>query len=322
MNTLRDQDKPMVVGLDVSKDWVDACLLPGAQTWHVDNERDALDEWAAQLPDGLGLVVLEATGGYEATVAGVLAAHEMPAAIVNPRHARSFARAIGQGAKTDRIDARMLAEMGLRLNPRPSRAPSEQQQALRELTTRRRQYVEMLTMERNRLRMARGPRVRSGLEQHIEWLRRQIENLDGEMLELIRADPVWRERFERMISINGIGNVTACTLISEMSELGRLGRRKLAALAGLAPLANDSGTRRGHRHIQGGRAPVRSALYMAALSARRYNPQVRELADRMSRAGKPPKVILIACAHKLLNILNAVVRSEDGWQPDYHAQNT
>lgn len=317
---MNKQQEPIVVGIDIAKDWIDAHLLPGDRSWRVENERGALETWVEQLPERPTLMVMEATGGYEAKVVAVCHAARLPVAVVNPRQARQFAGAMGQLAKTDKLDARILAQLGVRLQPQAQQPPQPHQEELAELATRRRQWIDMTTMEKNRLEQAQGKQVRRGMTNHIKWMEKRIDEIDRQMSELIARHPLWNERLERMTSVKGIGRVTACTLLAELAELGVLGRRKLAALAGLAPMANDSGRRRGKRSIRGGRAPVRTALYQASLSARRYNPAVKALADRLEVAGKPGKVILIACAHKLLRILNAMLRTQTLWKENFHLQ--
>lgn len=315
------QDK-IVLGVDIAKDWIDAFLLSDGQTWHVDNERCALEAWIKDLPQRPTLIVMEASGGYEATLATVCHDAALPVAVINPRKARQFAGAMGKLAKTDKIDACMLAEFGARLEPSAQCAPRPNQEQLGELTTRRRQYKTMQTMEKNRLAQARSKSARRGIAKHIAWLEREIERIERQLSGLIIAEPYWDERFKLMTSIKGVGDVTAVVLLSELPELGCLGRRSLAALAGLAPMANESGRRKGKRSIRGGRSAVRSALYMAALSARQFNPAIKALADRMKATGKKPKVILIACAHKLLRILNGVLRAGSPWQADWGVENT
>lgn len=308
-----------VVGIDVSKARLDICLLPGAQRWQIANQREAIAAWAAAWEAPPALVVLEASGGYERVAVGALQAAGWLLALVNPRQARDFARACGQLAKTDALDARLLAEMGQRLEPRTLQPADPVRENLGELSARRQQYVQMLTMEKNRLALTQLPTIQRDVRAHIAWIEERLAEMEDAMGVLIAGQPELQARLERLITVKGVGPNTARTLLAELPELGQLNRRQLAALAGLAPLAHDSGVRRGQRSIRGGRTVVRTALYQAALSARQFNPAVRELAERLKAKGKPGKVILIACAHKLLRILNALVRNQTTWLPNFGA---
>jgi transposase len=259
------------------------------------------------------LVVLEATGGYERAVVAALAAAGLPVVVANPRQIRAFARAVGQLAKTDRLDAAMLARFGAQVRPTPRALPDAQAEALDALLTRRRQLIEMLTAEKNRLAAA-VPAVRRGITQHIRWLERQLDDVDGELGALIEASPLWRAQDDLLQSVPGVGPVLSRTLLGELPELGRLTHKQIAALVGVAPMARDSGTWRGRRGVTGGRAPVRTALYMAAVTAAHHNPVIRVFYRRLRAAGKPAKVALTACMRKLLTILNAMARSGEPWR--------
>jgi transposase len=259
------------------------------------------------------LVVLEATGGLEIPLASVLACAQQPVAVVNPRQVRDFARATGRLAKTDLLDAQVLAHFAEAVRPEPRPVPDERLQALGALLGRRRQLVEMLTMEKNRLHSARKE-VRERINEHIAWLKKELESLDQDLNRSIRKLPLWREQDDLLQSVPGVGRVTSLTLLAELPELGKLNRKQIAALVGVAPLNRDSGTLRGKRTIWGGRAQVRSALYMAALVATRFNPIIAAFYQRLCDAGKEKKVALVACMRKLLTILNAIVKHRTPWR--------
>ena len=304
------------VGIDVAKDRLDVHVLPTGEAFAVPRDGEGLDE----LVERLGrlaptLIVLEATGGFEATVAAALAAARLPLAVVNPRQIRDFARAVGRLAKTDALDAEIIALFAERIRPQARPLPDDASRALAELLARRRQLLDMLTAEGNRQRQARDPRLRRRIDEHCAWLRKELAALDGDTDQAVRNSPVWRENENLLRSVPGIGPITARTLLAGLPELGRLGRREIAALVGVAPLNRDSGTLRGRRTIWGGRPTVRCALYMATLSATRFNPVVRVCWRRLRDAGKPAKVALVACMRKLLTILNAMLRDQTPWQP-------
>ena len=308
------------VGIDVSKATLDVAIRPGGTHWQVRNSAAELTALAEQLSElQPERIVLEATGGYEFVPAAILASHHLPVVIVNPRQVRDFAKATGELAKTDRIDAQLLAHFAqvLHLEPRP--LPDAASRALSALITRRRQLQEMLTAEQNRLLAAavqNAPEpLREQLADHIDWLRRQVQEIDHELEQQIRSSPLWREREHLLRSIPGIGPVTSATLLSQLPELGVLDRKAIAKLVGVAPLNNDSGTRRGQRRIWGGRAAVRAVLYMAALVASRHNPAIRAFYLRLLSAGKTRKSALVACMHKLLLLCSAVLRSHHPWRP-------
>ena len=260
------------------------------------------------------LIVLEATGGLEVPAAAELAAAGLAVAVINPRQARDFAKATGQLAKTDRIDAASLARFAqaVRSTPRPLKDP--QTQALEALLVRRRQLLEMLVAERQRLARASKP-VRKGLKAHIRWLEKQLQDLDTDLTHTIKSSPVWREHDQLLQSAPGVGPVLSYSLLAQLPELGTLNRRQIAALVGVAPYNCDSGTLRGQRHCWGGRAALRAVLYMATLSAIRFNPRIRPFYQRLTDAGKAHKVAMVACMRKLLTMLNAMVKNHTAWQP-------
>jgi transposase len=259
------------------------------------------------------LITLEATGGFEHAVVAALAAAGLPLVVVNPRQVRDFARATGQLAKTDRIDAQVLALFAERVRPEPRPLPDAAAQALDARLTRRRQVLDMLVAEKNRLGFARPP-IRRKITQHIRWLERQLDDVDHELGQMIEASPVWRAKDNLLRRVPGVGPVLSRTLLGELPELGQLNRKQIAALVGVAPLARDSGTLRGKRLVWGGRAPIRTVLYMSALVAARHNPVIRTFYQRLRTAGKPPKVALTACMRKLLTILNAMLQANTAWQ--------
>jgi len=254
-------------------------------------------------------------------VTAALAAAGLAVAVVNPRQARDFAKSVGKLAKTDKIDAGMLAFFGEATRPEPRQLPDEQTQELQGVLVRRRQLMDMLVAEKNRLQMSH-PRVRERVNEHIAWLEAELDQIDKDLNQQLRASPLWREKEDLLRSVKGIGPVTATTLLAELPELGHLNRKKIAALVGVAPFNCDSGKMRGKRAIWGGRACVRHALYMAALSATRYNPVIRQFYRHLLDAGKMPKVALVACMRKLLTILNAILRSGTSWQPLLAARKT
>jgi len=302
------------VGIDVAKTRLDLALEPSGEAWSVPNEAAGIQDLVSRLtPLGPTLIVLEATGGYEAAVTATLASAGLPVVVTNPRQVRDFAKACGRLAKTDALDARILARFAAQVRPAPRPLPTEAAQLLDALLTRRRQLVEMLTAETNRLGVARGP-VRRDITQHIRWLQRRLKDADGELKAAIQGSPVWRAKDDLLQSVPGVGRVLSLTLLAELPELGQLSRREIAALVGVAPLNRDSGRRRGKRLVWGGRAPVRAVLYMAALAATRANPVIRAFFERLRAAGKPFKVAVTACMRKLLTILNAMVHHDTRWR--------
>jgi transposase len=301
------------VGIDVAKARLDVAA-DGLAPFRVDNTPDGVAGLVARLvPLRPALVVLEATGRLEAAAVAALAAAGLPVAVINPRQARDFAKAMGRLAKTDAIDAATLAEFARRIRPEVRPLPDEAARELDALLDRRRQLIGMRTMERNRLSAGPTGRVRRDLEAHLRWLDGHIARVDAELDERVRSSPAWREKDDLLRGVPGIGPVVSRTLLAGVPELGRLTNKQAAALVGLAPMADDSGGRRGPRRVAGGRGVVRSILYMAAQAARRYNPVLKAFADRLEAAGKKPKVVLVAVARKLVVIANAILRSKTPW---------
>lgn len=307
----------MFVGIDVAKAELVVSVLPGAERFTVENDeagvRALVQRIAASRPQ---LIVLEATGGYELLAVAALAAAALPVVVVNPRQVRDFAKATGQLAKTDRIDADILARFADVVRPEVRLIPDAAAHELDALLTRRRQLLEMLQAERNRVGQVFGTgkkQVRKSLKAHITFLERELRSTDTDLGEMVRQSPVWRERDELLRSVPGVGPVLSRTLLADLPELGRLSRRAIAKLVGVAPLSRDSGTMRGRRFVQGGRAAVRGVLYMAALVATRRNTVIREFYLRLVEAGKPKKLALVACMRKLLTILNTMVRTNTTW---------
>ncbi|MCH9828293.1 MAG: IS110 family transposase [Gammaproteobacteria bacterium] len=320
---MEKQDKELVLGIDVSKQSLDCATWPTtrASKYARDVEGIAALVLHAQTLK-VRLVVLEATGGLEIEVAAELARAEVPVAVVNPRQTQRFAQALGILAKTDQVDAGILARFGAMTGVEPRPLKDEALRALDEVVARRRQLVEMLTMERNRLSGARDRRVTKDLKAHIGWLEKRQTDLDNELRQRVKDSPAWRAKDELLRSVKGIGEVNAATLVAELPELGSLGRKQIAALVGVAPFNRDSGKLKGKRMIWGGRATVRHALYMATQSAQRHNPQIRAMSERLSAKGKPAKVVTVACMRKLLTILNAILRTRQPWNPHHTAAST
>jgi transposase len=305
------------IGIDVAKAQLDVAVRPSDEHWQVANTEvaiaDLVQRVAALAPTS---IVLEATGSLEWPLAAALAAAALPVAVVNPRQVRDFARATGKLAKTDRLDAAVLAHFADAVRPQPRPMPDATSQALAALVTRRRQLVEMLTAEKNR-RLLALPAVRAELDEHITWLTARLGRLDRDLKDAIQQSPIWRAKDDLLRSVKGVGPVLSTTMLTDLPELGTLNRKQIAALVGVAPLARDSGTLRGKRTCWGGRASVRTALYMSALVGTRFNATLRTLYERLLKAGKLKKVALVACMRKLLLILNAIVRDQRRWDPDY-----
>ncbi len=303
------------IGIDVAKAWLEVASTEEERSWRVSNNADGIgqlvDALAAAAPQ---LIVLEATGGYETAVTAALVAAGLAVAVVNPRQVRDFAKATGQLAKSDTLDARILARFAQRIQPPVRPLPDAVTEEVASLLSRRRQLLEMRTAETNR-RPTLPARLRPAVEVHVIWLSQQIADLDRELDRTLRTSPVWREKEALLRSIPGIGPVVARTLLGELPELGTLDRGQVAALAGVAPLNQDSGRRQGKRRVWGGRAAVRAAVYMAAVTATRHNPVIRTLYHRLHhQAGKPAKVALVACMRKLLIIANAILRDGVPWR--------
>ena len=305
------------IGIDVSKATLDIASLPDGESWTVTNDDAGLADLMPRLV-GLApvLVVMEATGGFEMLTAITLAKAGLPIAVVNPRQVRDFAKAMGQLAKTDALDAGMLADFAQRVRPVPRPLPDEAAQLLESLLTRRRQIVDMLTAEKNRLGFARGP-VKRDISQHIRWLEKRLTDVDGDLQEAVEASPLYQAKADLLRSVPGVGQVTTLTLLATLPELGQLSRHQIAALVGVAPMNRDSGTMRGKRMVWGGRAPVRAVLYMAALVGLKHNPVLRVFYERLRAAGKPFKVAATACMRKLLTILNAMLKHNRRWDPQH-----
>ena len=306
-------DAPTYAGIDVAKDRPDVVLRPGGEYLEATNDEAGIQSLARRLrEEDVALAVLEATGGMEQPAAAALAVAGVPVAIVNPRQVRDFAKATGRLAKTDRIDAAVLAHFAEAVGPEPRPLADENARALSAVLLRRRQILATTTAEGNRARTA-PKAVRKRIEAHPRWLRRELERVNGELERAVKENLVWKERAALLMSVPGVGPTLSATLLAELLELERLDRRRLAALVGVAPLNRDSGTLRGIRTVWGGRSGVRTTLYMATLSATRCNHAIREFYLRLVAAGKPKKVALTACMRKLLTILAAVLRNRTPW---------
>jgi transposase len=304
------------VGIDVAKAQLDIALRPTGERWALTNDDAGIAVLVPRLQAiAPQLLVLEATGTYQRAAVAALSVAGLPVAVINPRQARDFAKATGQLAKTDALDARALAHFAEAVRPMPRPLPDTQADELRALLARRRQLVTMRTAEQNRLGSA-PPRLQPDMQAHITWLNTRLTTLDDDLDTTLRASPVWREREELLRSVPGIGPVCARTLLLDLPELGTLNRQRLAALVGVAPLNRDSGTLRGSRTTWGGRAHVRATLYMSTLVAVRYNPVFKAFYERLRAAGKAAKLALTACMRKLLTILNAMVKHHAPWQPE------
>lgn len=303
------------VGIDVSKARLDVGVLPEDVRWAFPNDGPGIAELVSRL-SALApvVVVLEATGGYEVPIATELYLAGVRVVVINPRHVRDFAKSIGRLAKTDAIDAGLLARYGEAVKPEVRPLPDEQTMELSELLARRRQLVDMLTAEKNRLKMARRRAVKKDIAAVISFLEKRLGNVDDDLQLKIKETPIWREKDQLIQSVAGVGKVLSMTLLAELPELGRLDRKKIAALVGVAPMNQDSGMQRGKRITWGGRAHVRTVLYMAAMVARRCNPTIKAFSDRLADEGKPKKVVIVACMRKLLIILNAMIRTKTPWR--------
>ena len=302
-----------LIGIDVSRASLECAARPAGTQWRVDNDPEGIAGLVKELKQTKPtLIVLEATGGLELPLLAALGSAGLPAVAVNPRQVRDFAKATGKLAKTDAIDAQVLAHFAAAVQPEIRPLPDAATQALAALVTRRRQLVEMLTAEENRRSIAVGA-VRLDIQEHITWLRKRLKGVDKELSQAVRTSPLWREQEDLLRSVPCVGPVVTVTLLAELPELGTLGRKQIAALVGLAPLNRDSGTLRGRRTIWGGRARVRAALYMAALVGTRRNPVLSALYTRLLLAGKTKKVALTACMHKLLIILNSLLKHRTIW---------
>jgi transposase len=305
----------VVVGIAVAKAALDVAVRPSGETRHLANDPDGIVElvgWLRALQPHV--IVVEATGGYEAPCVAELGVAQLPVAVVNPRQVRDFARATGRLAKTDRLDAQALAHFGQAVRPTPRPLPDEAAQALAALVERRRQVVAMRTAEENRLGATRVALVRTRIQAHLAWLETDLQDIDDDLRQRLRTSSLWREQDDLLQSVPGVGPILSMTLLAEVPELGRLSHGQIAALVGVAPLNRDSGTLRGRRAVWGGRRAVRTALYMGTLRATRCNPPIRAFYERLLAAGKAKKVALVACMHKLLTMLNAMLKHQTPWQ--------
>lgn len=303
------------VGIDVSKNTLDIAVHETGETWSSSNDSSGSAALAAKLKLlNATSIVLEATGGFETLVTATLSAADLPAIVINPRQVRDFAKATGQLAKTDRIDGRVLAHFAAAIDPPVRPVKSAETQHLEALLARRRQIVEMLVAEKNRLANNRDRAVVKDLNAHIVWLERRLKSSDDELQRVLKTSPAWRERDDLLRTVPGVGPVLSLTLLAQLPELGQLNRREIAKLVGVAPFNRDSGQWRGSRHIWGGRAAVRSPLFMATLCAIRINPTIQYFYRRLIAAGKAPKVAITACMRKLLTILNVMVKTQTSWR--------
>jgi transposase len=303
------------VGIDVSKDRLDVAVRPGGELFAVERNATGLELLVARLRElSPRIVALEATGGFETVVAATLAAAGLPVAIVNPAQIRAFAKAIGQRAKTDPIDAGVIAHFAEATKPEPRPLPDQATRLLADLVARRRQIIEMIVAERQRERRITIPRLKKSITRLLKALEKELATVDSDIDDAVRGSPAWREKEDLLASVPGVGPTIARTLIAELPELGQLGRKEIAALAGLAPFTRQSGQWRGRSFIGGGRTAVRSAVFMGAMVAKKHNPVLKAFFDRLVAAGKPKMVALIAVARKLLTILNAILRDNRPWQ--------
>ena len=302
------------VGIDISKAWLDIAVHAKEETFRVSNDEIGIADLVKRLKKlKVSLIVLEPTGGFEMQVVAEFTHAGLPVAVVNAKRVRDFARATGQIAKTDKLDAKVLAHFGAAVRPAVRSLRTEQEEQLTALMTRRRQVIDMLTVEKNRLVTVRA-KMRTDIEAHIHWLSNRLKELDQEIEEFVESLPVWKEKDALLQSVPGVGRVSSATLLGMLPELGLLNRQEIAALVGVAPVNKDSGKKRGRRRVYGGRADVRSVLYMAALSAKKFNPVIRKFYERLIQHGKEKKVALTACMRKLLVILNAMMHSNQPWR--------
>lgn len=303
------------VGIDVSKKWLDVAVIPNGETWRTENTEEAIRVLIERLKDMQSMrIVVESTGGFEVRLVTELYKNGLPVSRVNPARVREFARSIGQLAKTDKLDAKLLARFAEAVQPPLTRLPNEAEQALSALLARRKQLLEMLSAEQNRLETA-PMGIRPSLHEHIQWLKDQGKKLDREIDKFIQQHPDFKQKDEILQSTPGVGKVTASTLVANLPELGECDGKQIAALVGTAPFNRDSGFKKGKRSIQGGRADVRQVLYMATLSATRHNSVIKTFYQRLLAAGKKKKVALVACMRKLLTILNAMIAHHSYWKP-------
>jgi len=302
------------VGIDISKTWLDIAVHEADVTWRVGNDDKGIADLVKRLKHmKTTLIVLEATGGYEMQLVAQMAQAKLPVVVTNPRKVRAFARSTGKLAKTDKLDAKLLAHFAAAIKPAVRTLPSEEEEQLTGLLVRRRQLVDMLTVEKNRLHTVR-PALRDDIREHIDWLQEKLSKMDEEIDHFVRKTSLWKEKDTILRSVPGVGRVTSSTLIAMLPELGTINRQEIAALVGVAPVNKDSGRKQGKRRVYGGRATVRSVLYMAALSAKRCNPRIKKFYDDLIRHGKEKKVALTACMRKLIVILNAMLKTNQPWR--------
>jgi transposase len=305
------------IGIDISKDHLDVHIRPDDRQQRFTYDNDGLASLLEVMNDlRPQLIVMEATGGYEQRVVAILATHQLPVAVVNARRVRDFAKATGQLAKTDRLDAAVLSDFAEKLRPPVGALPDESREELKALLARRRQLVDMITAENNRQSIA-PKAIQREIRAHIDWLRKRLKNVDEDLGRSIKASPIWKAKDDILQSTPGIGPTTSTTMLAVLPELGTLNRRSIAALVGVAPMNCDSGQWRGRRRIQGGRKAVRVTLFMCTLVATKHNPVIRALYQRLLAAGKPKMVAVTACMRKLLTILNAMLKTNTRWRPDH-----
>jgi len=309
------------VGIDVSKKWLDVAVIPSGETWRTENSEVGIRELIRKLEDLPGemvRIVVESTGGYEALLVSMLCATKQPVSRVNPGRVREFARSVGQLAKTDTLDAKILARFGEALQPPLTCLPSPEEQVLSALVERRRQVLDIQTAEKNRLDTAPAT-IRDSLKTHLQWLKGELKTLDKDIKQFIASHPNLKQKDELLQSVPGIGIGASSKMIADVPELGQCDNKEIAALIGTAPFNHDSGRKHGKRSIKGGRADVRHVLYMATLAATRFNPVIKAFYERLRQAGKKKKVALVACMRKLLTILNAIIARQTPWQPVFSA---
>jgi len=305
----------IVIGIDVSKDRLDVAVRPTGEAWEVGRDAGSLDSLIARLrPLSPALVAVEATGGYETVVAASLAAAGVPVVVVNPAQVRAFAQALGKRAKTDPIDAAVIAHFAEATRPQVRPLPDEDTRLLADLVARRRQIVAMMVAERQRQKRLAGKRLQKSIARLLAALQKELSALESDIDDAVRGSPAWRDKEDLLASVPGVGKTIARTLIAALPELGQLDRRRIAALAGLAPWTRQSGRWKGRSCIGGGRADVRAALFLGAMTAARHNPELKAFRDRLVQGGKPKLVALLATARKLLTILNAIIRDRTPWQ--------
>ena len=303
------------VGIDVAKAHLDIAIRPGDKQWQVDYTEEGIQELVGQIAKfHPALVVLEASGGLEVTVVEALAVADLPVVVVNPRQVRDFAKATGKLAKTDALDAHVLAHFAEAIRPACRSLPDSETQSLNALVARRNQVITMMVAEKNRLRTSRPPVIQR-IQLHIDWLKQELDGIDRELKEMLHNSPEWREKENLLRTVPGVGPQLAVSMLAYLPELGTLDKKRIAALVGVAPFNRDSGTLRGKRAVWGGRSRIRASLYMAALVASRHNPVISAFYQRLLAAGKAKKVALTACMRKLLVILNAMLKNHSSWQP-------